>query len=141
MKLSPNFHLDEFTTSQTAQRQGIDNTPPADVLEKLKHTASQMELVRAFLGKPVLISSGYRSPALNKAVGGSNTSQHTKGEAVDFTSPGFGSPRQIMDAIVKSGINYDQIALEYNRWIHISFSTKNRKQALIIDKAGTRVFA
>lgn len=141
MNLSPNFHLSEFTTSQTAERRGIDNSPPPDVLEALKHTAQMMELVRSTLGKPILVSSGYRSPELNRAVGGSATSQHTKGQAVDFTSPGFGTPREIVEAIRKTSIPYDQLILEFDRWVHISFAPSPRKQALVIDRNGTRALA
>jgi zinc D-Ala-D-Ala carboxypeptidase len=139
MNLSAHFTLAEFTDSQTAARQGIDNTPPADVVERLKRTAQGLEAVRVRLGcAPIVISSGYRSPALNAAIGGSKNSQHMTGEAADFTCPRFGSPRQIVDALADSGVPYDQIALEFNQWIHISFALRNRRHALIIDNNGTR---
>lgn len=141
MKLSQNFHLAEFVSSQTAQRRNIDNTPSSDVLANLQKTAEMMERVRAVLGSPILISSGYRSAALNKAIGGSINSQHTKGQAVDFTSPGFGEPREIVEAIRKSDIPYDQLILEFGQWVHISFASKPRKQALVIDRNGTRALA
>jgi zinc D-Ala-D-Ala carboxypeptidase len=142
MKLTNNFRLSEFTNSQTAERQGIDNTPPPAVIEALRKTAGHMEQVRTLLGgNAIVISSGYRSPALNKSIGGAATSQHTKGEAVDFTCPAFGSPADIVKAIKASSIEYDQVILEFNRWVHISFTNKPRKQALIIDRSGTRVFA
>jgi ABC-type multidrug transport system fused ATPase/permease subunit len=142
MKLTDNFRLSEFTNSQTAERQGIDNTPPPAVIEVLRKTAAHMEQVRALLGgNAIVISSGYRSPALNKSIGGAATSQHTKGEAVDFTCPAFGKPADIVKAIKASSIEYDQVILEFNRWVHISFTNKPRKQVLIIDRSGTRVFA
>ena len=142
MQLSPNFTLDEFTFSQTAGRDNIDNTPTPDVLKRLTNTAQQMELVRVLLMQPINISSGYRSPALNKAVGGAAKSQHLSGEAVDFTAPKFGTPRQIVEKIKSSNIQYDQIIHEFDRWVHISFSeVANRKQALVIDTNGTRAFA
>lgn len=142
IQLSPNFHLDEFTHSQTAQRRGIDNDPPPNVVANLKHTAQMMELVRAALKAPILVSSGYRSPELNVAVGGSATSQHTRGEAVDFTAPSFGTPREIVEAIRKTSIPYDQLILEFDRWVHISFTIRPpRRQALVIDRAGTRAYA
>lgn len=134
--LSPHFSLDELTASDTAARAGIDNTPPADVLETLKLTATGLEAVRVLLGAPLHVSSGYRSPALNKLVGGQAHSQHCRGEAVDFTSRQFGTPEQIVARLVASQLAYDQVILEFNRWVHISFGGKQRRQALVIDKGG-----
>lgn len=137
--LSPHFTLDELTVSQEAARRGIDNTPTADALEALKRTAMGLESVRMRLGgAPILISSGYRSPAVNTAVGGSKSSQHMRGEAADFTAPRFGNPRAIVDALVDSDVPYDQLILEFGRWVHISFSLHPRRQALVIDTQGTR---
>lgn len=141
MNLSPHFTLAELTVSQSAARLGIDNNPPPAVIKALERTALGLEGVRMLLGAPVLVSSGYRSPALNKAVGGSVKSQHMTGQAVDFICPGFGSPAQIVRAIIKSGMQYDQVIVEFDRWVHLSFSDKPRKQALIIDRNGTRDFA
>jgi zinc D-Ala-D-Ala carboxypeptidase len=141
MQLSPNFTLAEFTLSQTASRLNIENTPSTDVVKNLILTANGMEEVRKLLNsKPILISSGYRGVALNTAVKGSKSSQHTTGEACDFTCPSFGTPADIVKAIVNSDIKYDQIILEFGSWVHISFSPKNRKQALIIDSNGTREY-
>ena len=141
MMLSPNFALSEFTESQTAARLGLDNDPPAELYETLKATARCMEDIRDLLGgKPVLVSSAYRSPEVNKAVGGSANSQHTKGEAVDFTCPKFGTPREIVQKIKESPLLFDQCILEFSRWVHISFSSRNRRQVLIIDRNGTRPF-
>ena len=141
MMLSPNFALSEFTESQTAARLGLDNDPPAELYETLKATARCMEDIRDLLGgKVVLVSSAYRSPEVNKAVGGSANSQHTKGEAVDFTCPKFGTPRDIVTKIKDSPLLFDQLILEYDRWVHISFSTRNRRQVLIVDRNGTRPF-
>lgn len=134
--LSPHFSLDELTASDTAARAGIDNTPPPDVLDNLKHTCTGLEAVRVLLGAPLHISSGYRSPALNKLVGGQANSQHTQGEAVDFTARQFGTPEQIVARLVASQLAYDQVILEFGRWVHISFGGKQRRQALVIDKAG-----
>lgn len=139
--LSTHFTLDEFTNSQTASRLGIDNTPDDKTLEALKLTAYGMEEVRKELGeKPILISSGYRSPALNNAVGGQTSSQHLLGQAVDFTCPTFGSPDEIVRRLVDSAIQFDQVIVEFGRWVHISFSDRNRRHAIVIDKAGTREF-
>ena len=137
--LSPHFTLDELTVSQTAARLGLDNDPPPEVLAALKRTALGLEAVRVRLGgAPILVSSGYRSPAVNAAVGGSPSSQHMRGEAVDFTSPRFGTPRQIVDALADSDVPYDQLILEFGRWVHISFSALPRRHALVIDRSGTR---
>jgi len=129
MKLSPHFSLSELTASQTAIRRGIDNTPPPDVVETLKRTALGLEGVRSVLGSPVIISSGYRSPALNRAIGGAGRSQHTLGEAADFICPGYGSPLEVCRAIVKAGIGFDQLIHE-GTWVHISFTQKPRGQVL-----------
>ena len=142
MKLSNNFSLEEFTLSQTAERFNIHNVPSIAHMHSLVYTAEQLELVRTLLSSPILISSGYRCRLLNKLVGGSPSSQHTLGEAVDFTSPSYGTPKEIVKAIVASEIAYDQVILEFGKWVHISFvQGTNRKQALVIDSIGTRIFS
>ena len=139
MNLSPHFTLAEFVVSDTAARRGIENDPPADLLHALKRTAQGMEAVRVRLGgAPIIISSGYRCPALNAAVGGQPSSQHTRGEAADFIAPRFGSPTEVAAALRDSGVDYDQLILEFGRWVHISFSQAPRHQALVIDARGTR---
>ena len=129
MKLSPHFDLAEFTISQTASRLKLDNTPDADTIERLKITAEAMEEVRALLGKPILISSGYRSPAVNKAVGSSSTSGHVKGWAVDFICPSFGTVKAVCRVLAKSKIDFDQL-IEEGSWIHISFDPRMRREVL-----------
>lgn len=138
MQLSPHFHLDEFTVSQTAARRGIDNTPSAAVIAALKTTASHLEGVRQLLGRPILISSGYRSKALNKAVGGSPSSAHLSGHAADFISPGFGSPLAICRAIAAARLPFDQL-IEEGTWVHISFDPRMRGQVLTKDGRGYQV--
>lgn len=143
MRLTTHFDLSEFTGSQTAARKGINNTPPPEIIPALEYTAQGLEGVRILLGVPIIISSGYRSPALNKAVGGAKNSQHVLGQAVDFTAPGFGTPRAVMDRIVDSGMVFDQCILEFppNGWVHMSFvHGGGRHHALVIDKDGTRPF-
>lgn len=143
MNLSTHFTLAEFTSSQTATRLGISNDPPCDLFPALKATAEGLELVRSLLdGKPILISSGYRSPALNDVVRGQRASQHLLGEAVDFTCPAYGTPLEVMAAVVASDIAFDQCIQEFGSqgWVHISFSDRDRRQALVIDAAGTRVY-
>ena len=135
--LSPHFSLEELTASDTAARKGIDNTPPPDARAALVRTAIGLETVRALLGVPLLVSSGYRCPALNKLVGGQPASQHMRGEAADFTAPQFGPP----EAIVKRLDDYrvfDQLILEFGRWVHVSFTDKPRREVLVIDAKGTR---
>lgn len=139
MNLSPHFTLAEFVVSDTAARRGIKNDPPADLLHALKRTAQGMEAVRVRLGgAPIIVTSGYRSPALNAAVGGQPSSQHTRGEAADFIAPRFGSPTEVAAALRDSGVDYDQLILEFGRWVHISFSQAPRRHALVIDERGTR---
>ena len=142
MKLSPHFSLEELTHSDIATRLGIDNTPTVEIINNLTFLAGELEYVRDILGNPMLISSGYRSYVLNDHLGSKRTSSHCKGLAVDFICPSFGDPHNVVDAIVLANINYDQVILEYGRWVHLSFAKENsRKQALIIDKQGTRPFS
>lgn len=138
MILSPHFTLAELTASETAARQGIDNDPPPEVIERLRHTALGLEAVRVRLGAPIIVSSGYRSPELNVAVGGSSNSDHTRGDAADFICPGFGAPSTIVSALKDSGIQFDQLIEEFGRWVHISFGPRMRGQVLRIDRNGTR---
>ena len=137
MNLSPHFTLDELT--HTDHRE-IDNTPTQDEISNLQQLANFLEEVKTVLGgKPIMISSGFRCKALNDAVGSKDTSQHRIGLAADFRVPGM-TPDEVVRAVIASGIGYDQIIREFDRWTHISVSDKPRKQALIIDKSGTRVF-
>jgi hypothetical protein len=132
MQLSPNFSLGELTYSETAEKNGIDNTPPPEIVENLKRLAAGLETVRGLLGAPLEISSGYRCAALNEAVGGSSASQHVLGLAVDFSCPGFGPPLEVARAIRESGMQFDQCILEYGRWVHLSFSDAPRGRILTI---------
>src|SRR5574343_388184 len=112
MNLSNNFTLEELVFSQTAERHGLDNTPRKGIFSNLVNTAENMEKVRSVLNNyPIVISSGYRSPEVNAAVGGSKNSQHMEGRAVDFTCPKFGEPEDIIRAIKRSTIDYDQLIL------------------------------
>lgn len=139
MNLSPHFTLAEFTISETAARAGIDNDPPLELLPALKRTALGLELVRTRLGGMVVqVTSGYRCAALNAAVGGRQDSQHTRGEAADFICPRFGTPTEVATALRDSDVPYDQLIIEFGRWVHISFSAAPRHQALVIDRSGTR---
>lgn len=144
MNLTKHFTLQELTDSEIAARHGIDNIPSSPlILTNLKTLAEGLESVRSLLGRPVIINSGYRSIMVNNLLGSKPTSQHTKGLAADFISPSFGTPKDIVKKIVSSDVNYDQVILEFDRWVHISFCEegyKPRKQSLIIDSKGTRNF-
>jgi putative chitinase len=124
--LSRHFTLTELTVTDTDE----DNTPSATALKRLTTTARHMEAIRALLRKPIVVNSGYRSPAVNKAVGGSLTSAHALGYAVDFVCPAFGEPIAICRAIKASKIEFDQLILEGNLWVHISFDPRMRQQIL-----------
>lgn len=132
-KLSEHFTLEELVRSDTASARGIDNTPDADVVGRLTRSALLLEQVGAALGgRPIDIYSGYRSPALNKAVGGSSTSAHCLGYAIDLHCASAGSPFDVCNAIVKAGIAFDQLIHEFGRWTHISFDPRMRGQVLTI---------
>jgi zinc D-Ala-D-Ala carboxypeptidase len=139
MKLTTNFDLSEFTVSQTAARFDMLNDPPADIMPNLLELAAALEIVRARLGHPIVISSGYRSPDLNKAVGGAPNSAHVLGWAADLTCPGFGNPLQVARAIAQiPGFRYDQVIHEFGSWCHLSVDPRYRMQTLTIDRSGTR---
>jgi hypothetical protein len=142
MNLSPNFTFEELT--HTDHRE-FDNTPNVEETENLTRLAEFLEQVKTVLGgKPVMINSAFRSEAVNTAVGSRNTSQHRIGCAADIRVPGM-TPDEVVKAVIASGIGYDQLIREFDRWTHLSVpSTKDmtpRRQALIIDKQGTRVYA
>lgn len=129
-RIVPSFHLSEFLQSETAARKGLDNTPmTADLANIRNFLAPGMQAVRELLGRPVTITSGYRAPAVNQAVGGARNSQHMVGLAADFICPGFGAPLQIARALVASHITFDQVIQE-GSWVHISFSAKPRRVVL-----------
>ena len=129
-KLSEHFTLEELTFSATAQRKQIDNKPPAEVLDNMKRLAAGLEEVRTALGnKPMRINSGYRSPKLNRAVGGARLSAHMAGYAADFVCPDFGSPLKIVKALAATGIQFDKLIQE-GTWVHISFAPEARRQLL-----------
>lgn len=129
-KLSAHFTLEELTLSQEALRKGLDNTPSPAITQNLTTVAQGLEKVRAVLDDhPISISSGYRSPAVNVAVGGSLKSAHCQGFAADFTCDGFGTPLEICRAIMKSDIAYDQLIFE-GSWVHLSFAPTMRQENL-----------
>lgn len=139
--LSAHFTLAEMTASNTAARRGIPNVMGPGIHSQLILTADKMEAVRALLGgKPIRVTSGYRSPAVNKAVGGSRTSAHMTGHAVDFTCPDFGTPAQVAAFLARklgpAGIPFDQLIEEFGEWVHIGFGPGTRGQLLTARKVG-----
>lgn len=134
MNLSPNFSMSEMTKSQTAARRGINNIPTGQALVNLRHAAAGMEVVRGILRVPILVSSAYRGEKVNALVGGSSTSDHVKGLAVDFTAPRFGSPYKVAKYLANyfDDLRYDQIIHEYGDWVHIGFGARARGQELSI---------
>lgn len=133
-RLSPHFTLEEMTASDTARRLGICNKAPSGVVKNLGFLASNLlEPLRTLIGKPILITSGYRCELLNQKVGGSPTSQHRYGQAVDIQVQGM-SPKTLYTIIKSSNLDYDQLILEKTKsaeWVHISYTKHNRKQSLI----------
>ena len=134
MKLSRYFSLEELTQSGYAARMGIENIPSGQNMINLAAAAMKLDEVRKLLGKPVYVSSGYRCPEVNAAVGGSKTSAHLTGEAFDFTCPEFGTVKDIFDAIRKSTLRYDQVLNEYDQWCHIGFGKQLRHQQLNVKR-------
>lgn len=131
-RITANFTLGEFVVSDTAARLGIDNMPPARVEATLRNVLiPAMQRVRDLLGVPVIVKSGYRSPALNSAVRGAPSSQHVTGHACDFIAPAFGSPRAVCLRLVDclAEFHVDQLITE-GGWAHISFSARPRYEVL-----------
>ena len=142
MQLSEHFSLEELT--HTDHRE-FDNTPNEQETENLKRLAMFLEQVKELLdGKPVMVNSAFRSKQVNDAVGSKDSSQHRIGCAADLRILDM-TPDEVVKAVIASGLPYDQVIREFDRWTHISVpNTKDmtpRRQALIIDKSGTRVYA
>jgi len=142
MNLSEHFTLEELT--HTDHRE-LENIPNENELANLKRLAEFLETVKSVLGgKPIMVNSAFRSKAVNDAVGSKDSSQHRVGCAADIRVPSM-TPDEVVKAIIASGIGYDQIIREFDRWTHISVTNDPagapRRQALIIDKQGTRAYA
>ena len=139
MKLTEHFQLDEFTRSSTATGCGIDNSPQEAHIANLKTLCEQvLEPLRLNFGVPIIISSGYRCPKLNSAVGGVINSQHTKGEAADLRIPNLTTGRQWMRWIIDN-LAFDQCIMEHSKnndgttshWIHVSYCRQYNRQSVI----------
>lgn len=142
MNLTEHFTLEELT--HTDHRE-LENTPNESELANIQRLAEFLEAVKTVLdGKPIMVNSAFRSKAVNDAVGSKDTSQHRIGCAADIRVPGM-TPDQVVKAIIASGLGYDQVIREFDRWTHLSIpntpDAAPRKQALIIDKTGTRLYA
>jgi hypothetical protein len=140
--LTKNFTLEELTVTDHREFENVPND-----LEKnnLKRLAELLEQVKRLLGdKPIMVNSAFRSKQVNDAVGSSDRSQHRVGAACDFRVPSM-TPDEVVKAVIESDIPYDQIIREFDRWTHISVPNepngKPRRQALIIDKQGTRIYS
>jgi zinc D-Ala-D-Ala carboxypeptidase len=145
MKISQHLSLSEVTRSETAKRRGISNTPTPEHLENFKLLAEKVfEPIRAHFGVPIHISSGYRSKELNAAIGGSQTSQHSKGQAIDIDMDGSsnGVTNKMIFDFIKDKLDFDQLIWEFGTdknpdWVHVSYvKTGNRKQKLKAVKSG-----
>jgi putative chitinase len=142
MNLTEHFSLEELT--HTDHRQ-LDNTPNDAELANLTRLAEFLEELKTVLGgKPIMVNSAFRSKAVNDAVGSKDTSQHRIGCAADIRVPSM-TPDQVVKAVIASDLGYDQVIREFDRWTHISIPNETvrapRKQALIIDKQGTRIYS
>ena len=141
-QLTEHFTLEELT--HTDHRE-FSNEPNESETANLKRLAGFLEQIKALLGgKPIMVNSAFRSKAVNDAVGSKDSSQHRVGCAADLRVPGM-TPDEVVKAIIGSGLPFDQVIREFDRWTHISVpntpETNPRRQALIIDKMGTRTYA
>lgn len=139
-RLTRHFTLDELTVSEEAARRGLDNTPSEAAIANLQRLAETMELVRHLLdNKPIIVTSGYRSPAVNQVVGGAAQSAHLSGAAVDFICPAFGTPLEVCHWIEPHLAKFaiDQLIHEFGAWVHLGLAVP-RAQTLTIDAKGTR---
>lgn len=131
MQLSPNFTLEELTQSTSANRLGISNEPTPEVIDNLQLLVTNvLQPLRTALGRSIRVTSGYRSPAVNKAVGGVKSSQHSEGKAVDIVVHGV-TPYDVVKFLIDTNIPFDQAIQEFNQWVHISYNKDaNRNQVL-----------
>ena len=130
-----NFTMSELLHSDIAEKYNISNIPDKKSLDNMLILILEcLQPIRNYINRPMIISSGYRSPRLNghPLIQGKQDSQHITGQAVDFTVKGL-TPKQIIEKVIASGVEYDQLINEHNIWVHISYNKgKNRKQVLNI---------
>ncbi|MGE0497043.1 MAG: D-Ala-D-Ala carboxypeptidase family metallohydrolase [Ramlibacter sp.] len=146
MNLTAHFTLAELTASAKARQLGLDNTPAPELLPRLILLAELLERIRATLGVPVTVTSGYRCPRLNTAVGGVTSSDHTQGHAADIVAPGYGTPHAVATLLAPlvSTLGIGQLILEGikgKQWVHVSTHTPERaaNRVITITDAGVRV--
>ena len=140
MNLSEHFTLSELTMSERAARDGLDNTPSSTSIENLKRLAAALEAIRVKLGRPIVVTSGYRAPLVNKAVGGAADSAHVLGLAADINCPGM-TPKALALFIKSSGVKYDQLILEYDTWVHFGLSCGTLRGQDLTKRTGTPYMA
>lgn len=131
-KVGKYFEMEEFTVSQEGARRGWDNTPPSggDVENSIKALVEHiLDPFREEVDRPVVVSSGYRSPKINAAIGGAKNSQHTKGEAADILVPGM-SVEDVVHVIRTMGLPFDQLINEFGSWTHVSYRPHGRREVL-----------
>ena len=130
--ITAHFTWREVLFSETAARLGIDNTPPPEIVPNIQRMAQFMERLRLALNaRPIFISSWYRSPEVNHAIGGSKTSAHMKGLACDFLCPMMGTPLATATYIsLATTVDFDQLVHEFGRWVHVGLGDGNRRQLL-----------
>jgi hypothetical protein len=147
MQLSQNLSLPEMLRSESAKRNGITNKPTAEHIENMKALATNIfQPIRDHFKVAIHISSGYRSKELNKAIGGSQTSQHSKGEAMDIDMDGTAITNRQIFLFIKDNLDFDQLIWEFGTkanpdWVHVSFKSKgtNRKQVLMAKRIAGKV--
>lgn len=145
MKLTEHFTLAELTASSVARSRGIDNTPTPEAMTMLIGTAEMLERIRLLLGKPVIVTSGYRCPKLNLAVGGVTSSDHVSGQAADIVAPRFGSPTEVAKMLAPQvgALGIGQLILEGIKgksWVHVSTrpSTNPINRVITITDSGAK---
>jgi len=136
MFLTPHFTLAEMTASQMANREGLDNTPDSKTIANLVELCRTLEGVRDLVDRPILVSSGYRSAALNRKVGGAASSAHVLGLAADILAVSM-SPRDLARRIIDSDLSFDQLILEYDGWVHLGLSEAPLRREVLTIRKGT----
>ncbi|OLS62945.1 D-Ala-D-Ala carboxypeptidase family metallohydrolase [Pseudomonas putida] len=136
MFLTPHFTLAEMTASQIANRAGLDNNPDSQVIANLVELCKTLESVRSLVGQPILITSGYRCEELNRRVGGSSSSAHVQGLAADIMAVSL-TPRQLAQRIRDSDLDFDQLILEFDGWVHLGLSGQRQRRQVLTIRKGT----
>jgi len=139
VEMTPHFTLDELTVSQEAVRSGLKNKPNAEQAENLRLLCEHvLEPLRVRVKRPIVVSSGFRSPTINRRIGGSQASQHCKGQAADFTVPGM-STADVVRLIRAMKLPVDQCIEEFGAWVHVSYGPRQRGEFLRAVREGGRV--